>query len=232
MMGTPNLDFVVREHRAIVDGQMAIVRLGTCGALQRPASLGSIIVSDPGSVFVRRNPDAFYDLDHHSHQHNGDNSSYNGSITPSPYMISRPVTVDGQLAALIKQQASLRLGAHNVVSGLNATADSFYASQGRQSSHFEDRNDHLLSHLLKLYPNVVSLEMETFQLLDLARCSRGSIVAAAAVIALADRQYNGFIQAERIEELEREAGQACLEALVTRDLDSDDSLLEEAVWSF
>ena len=232
MMGTPNLDFVVREHRAIVDGQMAIVRLGTCGALQKPASLGSIIVSDPGSVFVRRNPDAFHDLDHH---YDVDNSS-NDSITP--YMISRPVLADEQLAALIKQQASLRVGTHNIVSGLNATADSFYASQGRRSSHFEDRNDHILSHLLKLHPNVVSLEMETFQLLDLARCSRGSIVAAAAVIALADRQSNGFIQAERIEELEREAGQACLEALVRRELgsafseDDDSSLEEEAVWSF
>lgn len=37
----------------------------------------------------------------------------------------------------------------------------------------------------------VSLEMETAMLLDLARCSRGSIRAAAGVIALADRQSNG-----------------------------------------
>lgn len=189
-------------------------------------------MSDPGSVFVRRNPDAFHDLDHH---YDANSNSGNGSI--APYMISRPVVADEQLATLIKQQASLRVGTHNVVSGLNATADSFYASQGRRSSHFEDRNDHILSHLLKLHPNVVSLEMETFQLLDLARCSRGSIVAAAAVIALADRQSNGFIQAGRIEELEREAGQACLEALVRRELGSafsedDDSSLEEAVWSF
>lgn len=37
----------------------------------------------------------------------------------------------------------------------------------------------------------VTLEMETAMLLDLARCSKGSIRAAAGVIALADRQSNG-----------------------------------------
>jgi len=45
--------------------------------------------------------------------------------------------------------------------------------------------------MLACYPGTVTLEMETAQLLDLARCSRGSIRAAAGVIALADRQSNG-----------------------------------------
>lgn len=53
MMGTPNMDFVVRENRAIVDGQMAFIRLGTCGALQRPAKLGDAIVAFPGSISIR-----------------------------------------------------------------------------------------------------------------------------------------------------------------------------------
>ena len=53
LMGTPNMDFVVRENRAVVDGQMAFIRLGTCGALQRPARLGDAIVASPGSVFIR-----------------------------------------------------------------------------------------------------------------------------------------------------------------------------------
>jgi uridine phosphorylase len=52
-MGTPNMDFVVRENRAVVDGQMAFIRLGTCGALQRPAKLGDAIVAFPGSGFIR-----------------------------------------------------------------------------------------------------------------------------------------------------------------------------------
>lgn len=39
------MDFVVRESRAVVAGQMAIVRLGTCGAIQPPAGLGNLIIA-------------------------------------------------------------------------------------------------------------------------------------------------------------------------------------------
>jgi uridine phosphorylase len=53
LMGMPNMDFVVREARAVVDGQMAIIRLGTCGALRPPARLGSFMVASPGAVCVR-----------------------------------------------------------------------------------------------------------------------------------------------------------------------------------
>jgi nucleoside phosphorylase len=53
LMGMPNMDFVVREARAVVDGQMAIIRLGTCGALRPPAQLGSFMVASPGAVCVR-----------------------------------------------------------------------------------------------------------------------------------------------------------------------------------
>jgi len=53
LMGMPNMDFVVREARAAVAGQMAIVRLGTCGALRPPARLGSFMVASPGAVCVR-----------------------------------------------------------------------------------------------------------------------------------------------------------------------------------
>lgn len=53
LMGMPNMDFVVREARAAVAGQIAIVRLGTCGALRPPARLGSFMVASPGAVCVR-----------------------------------------------------------------------------------------------------------------------------------------------------------------------------------
>ena len=52
-MGMPNMDFVVREARAAVSGDMAVVRLGTCGALRPPARLGSFMVASPGAVCVR-----------------------------------------------------------------------------------------------------------------------------------------------------------------------------------
>ena len=58
-MGIANMDFVVRETRNVVKGPMAIVRFGTCGGLQRAYGTGCVVVADPGSIMVRRNPDAF-----------------------------------------------------------------------------------------------------------------------------------------------------------------------------
>lgn len=36
---------------------MAIVRLGTCGAVQRPAKLGDLLIATHGSIAIHRNPD-------------------------------------------------------------------------------------------------------------------------------------------------------------------------------
>ena len=90
--------------------------------------------------------------------------------------------------------------------------------QGRLSTHFDDRNQELLSLLSTTHPNCLSLEMETFHLFDLARCSGGRIKAAAMAIALAERYTNDFIAADQVEQLERQAGQAALTALSQFDL--------------
>ncbi|EFN59386.1 hypothetical protein CHLNCDRAFT_137869 [Chlorella variabilis] len=228
-MGMANADFVVRENRhaaalhaasscadadaddysrgAVVEGEMAIVRLGTCGALQPPAHLGSFVVADPGAILIRRNPDAFTP------------EGEEGGLVP--YTFSRPIPSDPALSLALEQEAVRLLGPEGVCRGLNATADSFYSSQGRRTGWFEDRNETLLADLLCCYPEAVTLEMETAMLLDLARCSRGSIRAAAGVIALADRASNHFLAAERTEQLERATGQACLAALARTPLDDD-----------
>ena len=85
--------------------------------------------------------------------------------------------------------------------------------QGRVSASFDDRNEQLLTTLTHQYPNALSLEMETFHLLDLARCSGGKIKAAAVAIALAERYTNDFIAASEIEKLEKQAGLAALTTL-------------------
>lgn len=48
-----------------------------------------------------------------------------------PYRFSRPIPSDPLLSQALQQEAARRLGEENVCSGLNATADSFYSSQGR-----------------------------------------------------------------------------------------------------
>lgn len=47
--------------------------------------------------------------------------------------------------------------------------------QGRLGGDFDDQNEGLITALCKAHPSLVSLEMETFHLLDLARCSRGGL---------------------------------------------------------
>ena len=79
------------------------------------------------------------------------------------------------------------------------------------SSSFDDRNSDLLAKLADMYPKALSLEMETFHLFDLARCSGGKVKAAAMAIALAERYTNDFIAAS--EKLELKAGTAALTAL-------------------
>ncbi len=106
------MDFVVRECRAVVDGQMAVVRLGTCGALRPPASLGSLVVASAGAVCVRRDPDAYTRADGRPH-----------------YIVSAPVRPDEELSALVVAAAREAAGGSAVLEGLNATADSFYSSQ-------------------------------------------------------------------------------------------------------
>ena len=52
-MGMANMDFVIRECQAVVEGPLAMIRLGTCGAIQRPAHLGNFLVASEGSICVR-----------------------------------------------------------------------------------------------------------------------------------------------------------------------------------
>ncbi len=49
-------------------------------------------------------------------------------------------------------------------------------AQGRIGTDFDDANEALLAELCAEHPDLISLEMETFHLLDLARCSRGERV--------------------------------------------------------
>ncbi|KIY53128.1 uridine phosphorylase [Fistulina hepatica ATCC 64428] len=156
-MGTPNMDFTVRELRECLSGDMLIVRLGSCGGLV-PIPVGSVVVPK-ACVAITRNVDFdFNDPD------NNDEPAYR---------ISKPVSADDELHEKIceaLERAKPKGSTTTILSGLvNASADSFYSSQGRQTS-FPDCNAHLLDLLLSSTPGVASLEMETHHLYHLAKC--------------------------------------------------------------
>lgn len=159
-MGYPNMDFFVREVRESLLGDMVVIRLGSCGALV-DVPVGTIVVPK-ASVMVVRNVD--YD--------------FVNSESPEkpPYLISKPVSADPALHTQVSEALdaakgpSLRSGVlSNVV---NASADSFYSSQGRQTS-FPDHNADLIERLKATVPDLATFEMETFHLFHLATCWAG-----------------------------------------------------------
>lgn len=57
---------------------------------------------------------------------------------------------------------------------VNASADSFYSSQGRFTTLFQDDNEELIEKIRALHPDVQTMEMETFLLNHLAMSANNS----------------------------------------------------------
>jgi uridine phosphorylase len=161
-MGAANMDFLVREGRECVDGDMAMIRFGSCGGLIDDLPVGSLVVPQ-ASVAITRNLDF----------------NFLEPATPTShieaYHVSKPVAADENLHKLLLETlvAHKSEGVPASIKGdcVNATADSFYSSQGRITS-FPDHNHHLVESLLQRVDKIASLEMETFNLFHLAAMYR------------------------------------------------------------
>ncbi|KAG6853837.1 hypothetical protein C0991_000951 [Blastosporella zonata] len=113
-MGSPNMDFFMREVRECLSGDMAVVRLGSCGALV-DVPVGTVVVPK-ASVFVNRNVDFdFFNVE--------------GDRVEPPYRISKPVQADPALhLALQKALAAARPAGSDreiLSETVNASADRF-----------------------------------------------------------------------------------------------------------
>ena len=224
--GTHALEFAVKECRAAVSGQMAVCRLGTCGLLDPELELGAVVVASPGSVLIRK-------------EHDAHAKRVKGSTPLPPYTITTVVESDPALTKALSERLAANLGGEDgastgMVTGLNCTSDAFHSSVGGAArEHFDEGEDGVICAILSGATTAASLEMETFHLLHLARCSKKvnghpGVVAAAAAVGLARRDEDDdddvddvirFSESDRNEHVERAAGLAVLEALVARDLD-------------
>jgi len=150
------MDFFVREVRECLKGEMVVIRLGSCGALI-DVPVGSVVIPK-ASVAVTRNLD--YDF-------------VKGSSQEPPYRISKSVEADPglriELEKAIDAACPATFATASVVGTVNASTDSFYSSQGRQTS-FPDHNENLIEHLQSSTKDLATLEMETFHLFHLAAC--------------------------------------------------------------
>ncbi|KAF5371399.1 hypothetical protein D9615_009678 [Tricholomella constricta] len=248
-MGSPNMDFFIREVRECLSGDMSIVRLGSCGGLV-DVPVGTVVVPK-ASVAVSRNVD-FDFLDPEN-------------CDEPPYRISKPVPADPTLHLEVQKalEAAKPAASNTVILAgtVNASADSFYSSQGRHTS-FPDHNEDLVDKLQLSTPELATLEMETFHLYHLAACWSGRRVAAkagepplttgpvqpiisvppalsvpassprlassdtvvraaAAQMVFASRTSQDFITPDQVTELERWTGLGVLNALINLEIPAD-----------
>ena len=80
---------------------------------------------------------------------------------------------------------------------------------------FDDRNDGVVERVTAAHPEAVSMEMESFQMLHLARCAKpvGHIRAATAAIVCANRASGDVISKEALHDVESRGGRAMLAAI-------------------
>lgn len=122
-MGYPNMDFLVREVRAVTEGPLRIVRLGSCAGLRKDLPVGTVAVASEGSIFVSQNPDAW------------GSPSTGGGADKEPYVFCGVAPADEALSRGLNRELKIMLeeangGGGRVVGCLNVSADSFYSSQG------------------------------------------------------------------------------------------------------
>jgi len=210
-IGFPNIDIMVREARSVVDGPMLIIRLGSAGTSHNEVNVGNLVVASKGSYYAQRNPDAFSEINSKNHYSIFD-------TVDSDQRLSR------QILENITKESNDSFTPVIVHEGMNASTDFFYGSQGRNDSNFLDYNDQLLENMYHRYPDTKSIEMETFQLLGLARHCKQSIKASAVVLIRSHRLKTGNnISNDEISRIEKLCGTAVLKAITSYTISENES---------
>jgi len=201
-MGGPMMDFAVRESRAIVEGPMVMIRLGSCGGVAAAATPGVVVANTPGSVRCSRNVDC---------------EDFSAPSDDCYLITKNPATPDEGLASALAASLRKELGNANVVEGLNCSADSFYDAQWRKDPNFKDANTDVLARLQAMHGAVASVEMESFYLLHLAKHAKRMKAASCAVVA-ANRISGAVVDRDAFKAAERAAGVAVLSAVAAAEL--------------
>lgn len=115
-MGIPNTDFLIREARQVIEGPMAMLRFGTCGAVNPSIVPGDIIIPKD-CILVQQN----YDYDPKTEK------------PENQFYISKECPGDEKLHDLLVKKACELMG-ESVIhkDGIMATAETFYSGQGEE----------------------------------------------------------------------------------------------------
>jgi uridine phosphorylase len=194
-----------------------MIRFGTCGGISRDSIPGSVVVATDGAGLVTRNYDHFLPSSI-TIPMKRPIEDFNESIHSKPYHFHKIVESDAIISSLLKNELMSRIDDKFVQEGLNITADSFYSSQGRIDDNFNDENKNVIDSLLAHYPNATTLEMETYQLFYLAKCSKKKLAVSAATVVVANRWTGEVVHEKVLDEIEQKAGLAIMKAICQYDL--------------
>jgi len=199
-MGTPMVDFMLREARAIIDGPMVVIRLGTCGTPNPNLAIGSIAVAKE-SVMCYQKFEQFY------------SDEIKEPKALDYYHLTKPIPCDEVLTELLFENLKECVPDRVIHRCLDVSTDSFYSTQGRVDPSFDDRNETLVDDIVAIYPDVGSFQMETYHMCHLAARSRNTMSVAACCIILAQRRSGAFLTNEEKHALEHTCGEAVLRTL-------------------
>jgi len=190
-IGSSMMDFLVREATCFLEGSVAIFRLASCEVLKSQLDPQAIILNK-ASRSIQQNYD------------------YEPGCGFEPYRISNPIEADSDLYNVLKEKFESLTS--KVEEGTNISTETFYACQGRNDERFSEYNENLISDLMKLEPDALSMDMETFKLYHLASRSKGKIKAVAALTrAHQDKSV--------LEETQHLSANAVLQAITSIDLE-------------
>ena len=155
-IGPSNIEIAVIELSRIFDYSAevpTIIRIGSCGALQKEIFVGDLVVST-GAVRLEDTSTYFVDQ-------------------------SYPSVADYEVITALVTAAQRKKFSYHV--GITATGSGFYGAQGRELEKFPIKNADLPERLAKL--NVLNFEMESstlFTLASLAKIRAGTVCAVYA----------------------------------------------------
>lgn len=130
------MDFLVREVRAVTAGPLRIIRLGSCAGLRPDLPVGTVAVASEGSLFIRQNPDAWAAAVPVIPDGSAPASRQHDVVSREPYIFHGVAKADQELSNALLRELKRSLG-KGVVGCLNASADSFYSSQGERGGWLE-----------------------------------------------------------------------------------------------
>ena len=137
--------------------------MGSCGSLDPNVGVGST-VTPYAACAITSNYD-YFTRDDNANDNNNDDNNDNGNKIDEPYFISKPVKSDIELHDALYNNMNKLYQSSSSNDGvclgdtINASADSFYSSQGRIDPSFLDSNESLLQSIAEKVPGVTTLEV-------------------------------------------------------------------------